>query len=365
MADGNAAALLEIDLHAIAANWRSLCGKHPSGPVAGVVKADGYGLGAVPVAARLHREGCRTFFTAHLDEAVAVRAVVPGATVAALNGLWPGTEAEYVARDVTPVLESLDEVSRWAAQARSAGRPLPAFLHVDTGMNRLGLPPAELDRLAADPALLDGIHVLYVMTHLVSAEDLGDPVNQEQPRRFAEACARLPPMRRSVANSSGILRGFLSDLARPGAALYGINPTPEAPNPMRGTVRLLARVLQLRDVPQGARVGYNGTWTAPRPSRIATVSVGYADGWLRALSNRAQAFFDGRAVPLVGRVSMDLTTFDATDCPALQPGAWLELVGPSQGPDALADVAGTNGYEILTSLGSRYRRQYLGGTLEG
>ena len=361
MVEGGGATLLQVDLDAVAANWRFLRSKHPSGPGAGVLKADGYGLGAVPVAARLHREGCRTFFTAHLDEALAIRPVVPGATVAALNGLWPRTEAEHVASGVAPVLGSLDEVARWAAKARNIGRTLPAFLHVDTGMNRLGLPRAELDRLAADPALLDGIDVLYVMTHLVAAEELEDPVNQEQPRRFAEACARLPPMRRSVANSSGILRGcFLSDLARPGAALYGINPTPEAPNPMQGTVRLLARVLQLRDVPAGARVGYNGTWTAERPSRIATVSVGYADGWLRSLSNSVQAFFDGQPVPLVGRVSMDLTTFDVTDCPALQPGAWLELIGPRQGPDRVAAAAGTNGYEILTSLGSRYRRQYQG-----
>ena len=353
--------LLHIDLDAVAANWRFLRSKHPSGPVAGVLKADGYGLGAAPVAARLHREGCRTFFTAHLDEALAVCPVVPNAVVAVLNGLWPGTEADYVASGVVPVLGSLDEVTRWAARARDLGRALPAFLHVDTGMNRLGLPQEELDRLAADPALLAGIEVLYIMTHLVAAEALVDPVNQEQPRRFAEACARLPPMRRSLANSAGILRGcFPSDLARPGAALYGINPTPEAPNPMLGTVRLLARVLQVRDVPAGARVGYNGTWTASRPSRIATVSVGYADGWLRALSSRAHAFFDGQPVPLVGRVSMDLTTFDVTGCPALQTGAWLELIGPHQGPDQVAAAAGTNGYEILTSLGSRYRRQYQG-----
>lgn len=360
MADGAAAAVLQVDLDAVAANWRLLCSKHPSGPVSGVLKADGYGLGAVPVAARLRREGCRTFFTAHLDEALSVRPVVPGAVVAALNGLWPGTEAEYVAGGVVPVLGSLDEVSRWQGRARNVGRTLPAFLHVDTGMNRLGLPRTELDRLAADPALLAGVDVLYVMTHLVAAEEPDDPANREQPRRFAEACARLPPMRRSLANSSGILRGFASDLARPGAALYGINPTPEAPNPMQDTVRLLARVLQVRDVPKGGRVGYNGTWAAGQPSRIATVSVGYADGWLRSLSNRAWAFFDGQPVPLVGRVSMDLTTFDVTSCPALQPGAWLELIGPHQGPDAVAEAAGTNGYEVLTSLGSRYRRQYQG-----
>ena len=179
-------------------------------------------------------------------------------------------------------------------------------------------------------------------------------------QRFNDACARLPRAPRSLANSSGLFLGpdFDSDLARPGAALYGINPTPGRPNPQRPVVQLRARVLHVRTVAAGERVGYNGIWTAARPSRIATVSVGYADGFLRALSNKAVAFFDGKPVPLVGRVSMDLTTFDATDEPGLTTGTWLDLIGP-EGVDALAEQAGSNGYEILTSLGSRYPRHYL------
>jgi alanine racemase len=280
--------------------------------------------------------------------------------LAVLNGLWAGLEAEYVAHELTPVLSSLDDLGRWTEQARRLGRKLPALLHIDTGMNRLGLDTREVDILGADPSRLDGLDLRYVMTHLASADNPADPLNEQQRLRFAAACERLPAAPSSLAASSGLFLGpaFESDLARPGAALYGVNPRPGRPNPQRPVVRLRARVLQLRDIPAGESVGYNATWTAARPSRIATVSVGYADGYLRALSNHATAFFDEQALPLVGRVSMDLSTYDATDAPALAAGDWLDLVGPG-GVDALADQAGTNGYEILTSLGRRYQRIYL------
>jgi alanine racemase len=187
-----------------------------------------------------------------------------------------------------------------------------------------------------------------------------DPLNRRQRERFAAACAGLPPAPRSFANSSGIFLGdgWASDLARPGAALYGINPTPDSPNPMRQAVRLCARVLAVRDIPAGTGVGYNATWHAARPSRVATAAIGYADGLHRSLSNRGRAFFDGKPVPLVGRVSMDLTTFDVTEAAGVVPGAWLEIIGPAQTPDDLAAAAGTNGYEVLTSLGRRFHRTY-------
>lgn len=355
-------ATLHIDLNAVAANWRTLTALHPSGPVAAVVKADAYGLGAARVAPRLHAEGCQHFFTAHLAEAAALRPLLPGAMLAALNGLWPGDAPDYIEQGVLPTLGSLGEIEVWAAQARALGRPLPALLHIDTGMNRLGLPAAELDRLTAAPERLAGIELRYVMTHLAAAETSGDSINEAQRVRFAQACARLPAAPRSIANSSGIFLGapFGSDLARPGAALYGLNPKPGQPNPMRGCVRLHAPVLQLRDIGAGETVGYNGTWEAVRPSRIATVPVGYADGFPRALSNSTQARFDGAPVPLVGRVSMDLATFDVTDAPGIGPGSLLELIGPAMPPDQVAEAAGTNGYEVLTRLGSRYRRVYQG-----
>jgi alanine racemase len=355
-----ATARLEIDLSAIVANWRILCQHHPTGPVAGVVKADAYGLGAADVAPALHQAGCANFFVALLDEAIAIRHQVPGARLAVLGGPQPGSEADYVGNDITPVLNSLAEIDAWTATARAAGRALPAILHIDTGMSRLGLDPRELATIQQDRSRLAGIELRYIMTHLVAAECPDEPLNEAQRRRFAAACIGLPATPTSIANSSGIFLGaaWRSDLARPGAALYGINPTPGQPNPMHLPVRLTTRVLSVRDLPPGESVGYNATWRATCPSRIATVGIGYADGWHRALSGRGCAFFDGTPVPLVGRVSMDLTTFDVTGHPAVQPGAWLELLGPAQTPDDVAIAAGTNGYEVLTSLGRRFHRVY-------
>jgi alanine racemase len=354
MSTETAHAVLEVDLGAIVANWHTLRHHHPSGPVAGVIKADGYGLGARPVASALYQAGCRHFFVAYLNEALAVRDLLPGAMLAVLSGLIPGTEDAYVEHHLTPVLGSLDEIDRWR------GRNRDAILHIDTGMSRLGLGNHELAELARDHARLDNLPIRYVMTHLVASEQQGDPVNQRQRCRFTAIRADLPAAPASLANSSGIFLGpdFASDLARPGAALYGINPTPGRSNPMRCAVRLSVRVLAVREIPAGATVGYNATWTAARPSRIATVALGYADGFHRSLSSRGAACFDGTPVPLVGRVSMDLTTFDVTDHPDVQPGCWLEVLGPHLSPDDVAAMAGTNGYEVLTSLGRRFHRVY-------
>ncbi len=347
---------LEVSLAAIQANWRQLA---RNGPTAAVVKADAFGLGAVRVAPALQQAGCRHFFVAHPQEAIALRPLLPGAMLAVLNGLWPGYEDVLAAHDLVPVLGSLAEVVRWSGQARRLGRTLPALLHVDSGINRLGLATRDVAVLAGEPERLDGILLRYIMTHLASAEQPDDPANERQRLRFAAACAQLPAAPRSIANSSGLFLGpgFQSDLGRPGAALYGLNPTPGRANPMRPVLRLRSRVLQMRELEPGEAVGYNGIWTAARPSRVATVCLGYADGYPRSLSNRGVAYFDEQPLPLVGRVSMDLSVFDATDAPALQPGDWIDLVGPG-GVDALAEQAGTNGYEILTSLGRRYQRIY-------
>jgi alanine racemase len=354
------ASILEIDLGAIVANWHLLRSLHPSGPVAGVVKADGYGLGARQVASALHAAGCRHFFVALLDEALAIREQLPDALLAVLGGPIPGSERDYLAHDIVPVLGSLAEITAWTDAARTAGHNLPAILHIDTGMSRLGLDARELAVLQQDHSRLAGIDLRYVMSHLVASEVPGDPLNRHQRERFDAACAGLPHAPRSLANSSGIFLGsnWGSDLARPGAALYGINPTPGRPNPMHLPVRLRVRVLSVRDVPTGASVGYNATWRAAGPSRIATAGIGYADGWHRSLSGQGRAFFDGTPVPLVGRVSMDLTTFDVTELTGVVPGTWLELIGSQQTPDDVAVAAGTNGYEVLTSLGRRFSRIY-------
>lgn len=349
--------MLEIDLAAIADNWRTLRARHAGRPTAAVLKADAYGTGAARVAPHLYAAGCRHFFTAHLDEALALRPLLPGALVAPLNGVVPGSEADYLASGIDPVLSSADEVRRWAALARRTGRRLPALLHIDTGLARRGVEQHEIPGLTSEGAFKT-IALRYVLTHLVAADEPDDPANIAQLRAFNAACVALPPAPRSLANSAGLWLGvaFHSDLARPGAALYGINPTQERDNPMRPVVRLRARVLQVREVASGNGVGYNATWRAQRPTRIATVGVGYADGWPRALSNRGAACFAGTSVPLVGRVSMDLSTYDVTDLPALGPGDWLDLLGPGCAVADVAARAGTSPYEILTSLGRRYAR---------
>lgn len=327
-----------------------------------MLKADAYGTGASQAATALHAAGCRHFFTAHLGEAVAIRPLLPNALLGTLNALLPGTEAEHDAHGVVPALGSLDEIARWSAHARALGKRLPALLHVDTGLARLGLEPSEVRRLAEEPALLAGVDVLYVMTHLVAADEPELPIHLTQSGRFAAACAVLPAAPRSIANSAGIFLGpeFRSDLARPGAALYGINPTPGPDNPMRPVVRLTARVLQVRQVAVGESVGYNATWVAARPSRIAILGVGYADGFPRALSNRGASCFDGATFPLVGRVSMDLSAYDVTDHPGIGLGDWLELLGPARSLAQVAAEADASPYEILTRLGRRYARVWHG-----
>lgn len=359
-------ARLRIDLGAVVGNWRSLKARMAGGDCAAVLKADAYGLGAARVGEALAAAGCRQFFVAHLDEAIALRPHLPApATLRVLHGPMPGTEAEFVAHGIEPVLNSLGQFQAWRALAHRLDRELPAFVQVDTGMARLGLPPDEWRRLADDPRAFDGVPLKGVMSHLACADEPGHPANAAQRAAFVAARRRLPPAPASLANSSGIFLGpdWHFDLARPGAALYGVAPVPGQANPMRPVVRLQAQVIQVRGVDAGAPVGYAQGWVAPAATRIATVSVGYADGYLRCLGGRgASAWLGGQALPVVGRVSMDTLTVDVGALPvgAVQAGTLLDLMPPDGGVDALAARAGTIGYEILTSLGARYERVYLG-----
>lgn len=355
-------AVLHIDLTAIAANWRALAERASPGAVAGVVKANAYGLGAAQVSPVLYAAGCRHFFVAHLAEGFALReALGSGPMIAVLDGFAPGDDGKAA---LVPVLNSLGDVLAHAAAGRNAGQARPALLHLDTGMARLGLDVGEQARLAADHSLLAGLDLRYVMSHLACADEPDHPLNAEQAARFARACAGLPRLPRSFANSSGLFLGadYASDLARPGCALYGINPTPGAPNPMRPVIRLEAPILQIREIPANASVGYGASFVAARHSRIATIAVGYADGYLRSLSGRGVAAYRDMILPMVGRVSMDLITLDVTDAPGIAPGDVLQLIGgAAPSPDDLAARADTIGYEILTSLGDRYRRNYGAG----
>jgi len=335
-----------------------------------VVKANGYGLGVDRVAPAFARAGARSFFVATIGEGLELRRVLsdaghPEAAIYVLNGPLPGTERELMAARVVPVLNSLGDLELWRAAGRAAGVRPAAALHIDTGMSRLGLPDDEVDRLAEDPAALADLDLRCYMTHLSSAPEPGHPENAAQLARFDAALARLPAAPVSFANSSGIFLGqaYHRDLARPGVALYGVNPTPERANPMRRVVTLKARVLQVRQIDAQRGVGYGATFRAQGPTRIATIAAGYADGLLRHLSNSGYVAVGGRCAPVVGRVSMDSITLDVTALGDAAPGAgdFVDVIGDGHDQDALAREAGTIGYEVLTSLGARYHRVYTGG----
>jgi alanine racemase len=319
------------------------------------------------VAKALAAAGCRTFFVATIDEGIAIRAALPAPTIFVLGGPLPGATADIAAHGLVPVLNSLDQIGLWVGFARARGEELAAALHLDTGMNRLGLDAGAVARLTADPTLLTGIRTILVMSHMACADEPDHGKNNEQLSAFRTLQAGLPAAPRSLAASSTLFLGecYRFDLVRPGAALYGLNPQPERPNPMAPVVRLCARILQVRDVDTPMTVGYGATHRFTAKGRIATVAAGYADGLFRSLSNRGFGSIEGVRVPVVGRISMDLTTFDVSALApeAACPGALIELIGPGHDADALAAEAGTIGYEVLTSLGARYLRSYSGGAV--
>jgi alanine racemase len=364
MVELTARAVLTIEVGAICDNWKTIKRRVGGADCGAVVKANAYGLGAARIAPALYAAGCRQFFVAHLDEAVALRPkMARDATVYVLHGPLPRTEPAFVEYDVIPVLNSVSQVDAWQTLARTLGRTLPALLQVDTGMARLGLSAAEFDALSESDALR-GIDVRFLMSHLVSAEDPSCDINRVQLERFVAARSRLPHARATLANSSGVFLGgdYHFDLVRPGAALYGIAPTVGRDNPVRPVIRLEAPVIQLRTVDAGASVGYGHRWTAQRRSRIATIAAGYADGYLRSASNRSFAHIAGVRAPVVGTVSMDTLLLDVTDVPTpVHEGSLVELAGDHIRVDDLARVAGTIGYEVLTALGDRYERTYVGG----
>jgi alanine racemase len=349
-----AGAILEIDLGAIVANWRFLAAKVAPAQCAAVVKADAYGLGAARVAPALTAAGCRTFFVATLDEGIALRAAL-GETgeIAVLNGPLPGTTAEFLHHKLIPVLNHPGQIEEWASFVAGA------ILHVDTGMARLGLTAREFGELIETPP---AIRWRAVMSHLACADEPEHPLNPTQRNRFTSAVARFPGLPASLSASSGIFlgSGYHFELVRPGAALYGVNPQPGEANPMRAVVKLSGKILQIRQIDSGESVGYGAAHVMEGPGRLATVAVGYADGWLRSFSHRGCGRIAGKRVPLVGRVSMDLLTFDvsAIDPAIVHPGASIELLGEKYGVNHAAADAGTIGYEILTSLGRRYHRIY-------
>ena len=363
------AARLTVRLPAIVANYRTY--RRMAGPtaVAAVVKADGYGLGAARVAPALAQAGCDSFFVARLEEAVALRKSVPQARIFVLDGAAPDAVPALISHRLTPVLNSLAQIAAWSAAAGVGTSKLDAVLHVDTGMNRLGLPGDELAILSGEHARrLAGINPVLVMSHLACSDEPANSLNAEQLSRFKQALAMLPPAPASLAASHGAMLGmeYHFDLVRPGVALYGANPQAQegtgkgAPNLMQTAAVLTARVLQVRRIDSGSSVGYAATFRAKRPSMIATVALGYADGVPRALSNQGFAALGGHRVPVAGRVSMDLITLDVSDLPeAPHIGDEVELLGDTMTLGEVAAMAGTNEYEILTRL-RRVPRVYEG-----
>jgi len=361
VSEAAAGAILTIDLGAIRENYRRLKARLAGVRCAGVLKADGYGLGAAQVASALMKEGCDIFFVALLGEGIALRnALGPGPDIFVLNGLPPGSESEALAAGLHPVINSVAQLKAWREAARATARTLAAAIQVDSGMSRLGMPPAEVEALAKDA--FDGIDIRFVISHLACADEPRNPANEAQRLAFERLLGLLPKAPASLANSSGIFLGssYHHDLARPGAALYGINPTPGEANPMLPVVRLQAKVAQTRSVEDGAGIGYGHTYHARGPLRLAAISLGYADGWHRRAASAA--WFEGVRLPFVGRVSMDSIILDISALPAgrLSEGDLVELIGPSQSLDDAAAHAGTIGYEILTSLGARFHRRYVG-----
>jgi len=347
-------AVLRIDLDALARNFRLIEARAAPAECAAVVKADAYGLGIERVARRLLREGCRRFFVATLAEARELRAIATDADVYVFEGAVEGGVPALVEIRARPVLNTLAQVERWHGHG-------PAALHVDTGMNRLGLSAAEVAAIASRRELLAGLDL--VMTHLACADEPDHPMNREQLKRFDLARAQLPPLPTSIGNSAGTLidAAHRGDVVRPGIALYGGNPFSALPNPMASVATLTAPILQLRDVERPETVGYGATYVASPPARLAVLGVGYADGYPRNLSNRGVAAVRGRRVPVVGRVSMDLVCVDVGALPRddVRVGDAIELFGPTVGIDEVAAAAGTISYEILTGLGRRPAREYI------
>jgi alanine racemase len=361
--------ILTVDLEAIVANWRKLEKTAVPAECAAVIKADAYGCGVEPVARALAAAGCKTFFVATLDEARTAREALPSAELYVLDGFFQNCGDAFAKLNCRPVIGDLNELAEWDVFCRRSGWSGGAAIHIDTGMNRLGLTLVEANGIV--PRINAGDHgITLVMSHLACAETLNHPLNAKQVATFREIASLYSGVPASLSNSSGIYLGpqFQFDMVRPGAALYGVNPTPEADNPMQSVVDLKARIVQLRNVERGDSVGYGGTWTARRPTKLAIVSAGYADGYFRAASANdgtrgAEVVVAGKRCPVAGRISMDLMAIDITDLPdkTARRGHMVTLIGEGISVDEVAHHFGTIGYEVLTSLGKRYARIYKGG----
>ncbi|WP_322883086.1 alanine racemase [Sinorhizobium medicae] len=371
----SASSRLTVDLAALADNWRMMNERSGRARAAAVLKGNAYGLGVMQAAPALCAAGARDFFVASVEEGAELRPLVPEGRVYVLAGMWPGNEALFFENDLVPIINSQEQLAYFMAALSERGDH-PCVLHVDTGMNRLGLSPEEALRLVHDPVRPASFSPVLVMSHLACADDPGHPMNRHQLQRFREVTAFFEGVPASLANSGGVFLGedYHFDLTRPGIAVYGGEAVDGDVNPMKPVVIAEARIVQIRTVPSGESASYGASVRFGRDSRIATVAIGYADGYHRSVSgggvtlrqampSGAFGFLHGRKVPHVGRVTMDLSLFDVTDLPesTVRAGDYIELFGRNIPIDDVARAGGTIGYELLTSLGRRYHRTYVGG----
>jgi len=355
---------LTVRLGALAANYREVLRRAAPAAAAPVVKANAYGMGLAPVVHALETAGADSFFVARVEEGIEARTLAPASRIFVLDGVAPGTAAALEAHRLTPVLNSLDEIAEWSARARAERKELDAALHIDTGMNRSGLSHAELSQLASRlRETLVGVNLVLIMSHLACADEIGREINFTQLARFRAALAALPPAPASLAASAGIELGrdFHFDLVRPGIAIYGGSPLPGRPSPYRTAAVLTGRVLQVRHLEPGDSVGYAASFTATRPTRLAIVATGYADGLIRAMGARGFAAIGGVRVPFAGRISMDLLAVDATEAPETLTvrGAEVEFLGDTISLEDVAEWSGTITHEVLTAISPRAHRIYL------
>ncbi|MDX3927286.1 MAG: alanine racemase [Shinella sp.] len=366
-------ARLTIDLGALAANWKTMARRSGSARTAAVLKADAYGIGLEPAARTFHAAGARDFFVASPAEGAALRPLLPDARIFVLSGMWAGSERLFFDNDLVPVIGSEEQLAVFMTAIADKGDH-PCALQVDTGMNRLGLTVAQAVALADDPARPASFSPVLIMSHLACADDPSNTLNRKQLERFRTAVAAFDGIEASLANSAGIFLGedYHFDLTRPGISLYGGAAVNNVANPMRPVVTAEARILQVREANVGESVSYGAAAVLARDTRIAVVAIGYADGYLRSLSGAgvplrksdpdgARGFLHGREVPVIGRITMDISLFDVSGLPEgkVRAGDFIELFGPNIPIDRVARASGTIDYELLTSLGPRYRRNYV------
>jgi alanine racemase len=357
-------ATLEVHLPAIVRNYQLLRARHHAKRCAAVVKANAYGLGVIPVAKALAGVGgCEEFFVATLDEALQLRAQLWDKVIYVFSGVAPHEVELFFAARLIPVLNSPQQVECWVKACAGLEVVMPSALHVDTGMCRLGLSHTDLLEIdqPQDYAARAGIRL--IMTHLACASEPQHPLNAQQVQRFVEVTARFPDIATSMANSSGLFlpQEYHADIGRPGCALYGITPNPQLPNPMQPVVTLRAPILQVREVDVEHTIGYGATCEVHPGQKVAVAAMGYADGLHRAASNKLAGWIGDIRVPMLGRVSMDVTCYDVSHVPqdVLNKEAAITLIGVHQTVDDVAEAYGSIGYEVLTSLGARVLREYI------